>query len=211
MPLYLYLYKKRGQVCAMHILWKQNGLLPRKRQKAEDYLKNGIVTSGVHVTLVHLAFLLGLGSNAEENAKMLEDTSGIISSVAAILRLWNDLGSAKDDGQHGHDYSYINYYMKEHQGVSVEMARVHVIQRISDEWKRLNKECFRLNRTSGSFQKCALNLARLVPLMYDYDNLGSLPSLGQYMRSIFYDDVGQLKGRSYKQTQIRDDPFHLLG
>lgn len=70
-------------------------LASKESPKTEEYLKNGIVTSGVHVTLVHLFFLLGLGSSSEQNAKMLQDISGIISSVATILRLWNDLGSSK--------------------------------------------------------------------------------------------------------------------
>jgi (3S,6E)-nerolidol synthase len=61
---------------------------------AEEYLKNGMVSSGVHVVLVHMFFLLGFGAR-EERAIKLEDGSGIISSVAKILRLWDDLGSAK--------------------------------------------------------------------------------------------------------------------
>lgn len=97
--------------------------------------------------------------------------------------------------------------MKEHEGVSVELSREHVIQRISDEWKRLNKECLSLNQSSASFQKGAVNLARMVPLMYDYDHHSSLPSLGEYMMSKFYDP----KAGTCKQIQICDDPFHLLG
>ena len=62
--------------------------------KAEEYLKNGITSSGMHVVLVHMFFLLGLGAT-EESVIEVEDVSGIISSVAKILRLWDDLGSAK--------------------------------------------------------------------------------------------------------------------
>ena len=79
--------------------------------------------------------------------------------------------------------------MKEHNGISVEFARKHVFELISDEWKRLNKECLHLSRSSVSFRKGALNLARMVPLMYDYDSDQSLPILEQYVKSMFYDDI----------------------
>lgn len=94
--------------------------------------------------------------------------------------------------------------------VSVEMSREHTIQRICDEWKRLNKECLSLNQSLASFQKGALNLARMIPLMYDYDNHQTLPSLGQYMRSMFYHP--KAKADTSKLTQCEDDHlFHLLG
>lgn len=60
----------------------------------EEYLKNGTISSGVHVLGVHLFFLLGFGTT-EKSVVKLEHVSAIISSVAKILRLWDDLGSAK--------------------------------------------------------------------------------------------------------------------
>lgn len=67
----------------------------KETPKAEEYLKNGIVSSGVHVVLIHSFFLLGLGASQMENTIISEDISGIVSSVAAILRLWDDLGTAQ--------------------------------------------------------------------------------------------------------------------
>lgn len=115
----------------------------------------------------------------------------------------------QEEDQEGHDGSYIYYYMKEEQqeGVSVEMARERVIKMISNEWKQLNRECLLLNRSSASFQKCALNMARMVPLMYDYDSRGNLPFLEQYIGSMFYDDdICKPKGYSV-QTQTEDHFF----
>ncbi|KAM7486341.1 hypothetical protein LguiA_002350 [Lonicera macranthoides] len=82
--------------------WFASGCVP----KADEYLKNGIVSSGIHVVLVHLFFLLGEGTN-KESANIVNANTDIISSVASILRLWDDLGSAKDEIQDGHDGSYI--------------------------------------------------------------------------------------------------------
>ncbi|KAK1581068.1 hypothetical protein Q3G72_002752 [Acer saccharum] len=70
--------------------WFDSGYLP----KAEEYLKNGIVSSGVHVVLVHIFFLLGQNITSK-NVDLIENNPGLISSTATILRLWDDLGSAK--------------------------------------------------------------------------------------------------------------------
>ena len=70
--------------------WFTSGHLP----KAEEYLKNGIISSGVHVVLAHMFFLLGDGITPE-SVDLVDDHPGISSSIATILRLSDDLGSAK--------------------------------------------------------------------------------------------------------------------
>ncbi|RVW14372.1 (3S,6E)-nerolidol synthase 1 [Vitis vinifera] len=70
--------------------WFADGHVP----KADEYLKNGVISSGVHVVLVHVFFLLGHGIT-KRNVDIVDDFPEIISSVAKILRLWDDLGSAK--------------------------------------------------------------------------------------------------------------------
>ncbi|KAM3204425.1 hypothetical protein P3L10_027834 [Capsicum annuum] len=102
-----------------------------------------------------------------------------------ILRLWDDLGAAKDENQEGTDGSYIECYIKENKDASLELAREHVIKLIEDEWKQLNKEHLRLmSRSSRSFSKASLNSARMVPLMYNYDDNQSLPVLQEYIKSM---------------------------
>ena len=46
------------------------------------------------MVLVHTFFFLGQGIT-NETVDLLDDVPGIISSSAKILRLWDDLGSAK--------------------------------------------------------------------------------------------------------------------
>lgn len=70
--------------------WFASGQLPN----AEEYLKTAVVSSGVHVVLVHMFFLLGHGIT-RESVNLVNDNPGIITSTATILRLWDDLGSAK--------------------------------------------------------------------------------------------------------------------
>ncbi|PIM98550.1 Tricyclene synthase [Handroanthus impetiginosus] len=160
--------------------WFGSGNLPT----ADLYLENGEVSSGVHVVLVHLFFLLGLGGGAIH----LKDTSKLISSVATILRLWDDLGSAKDENQDGKDGSYIECYRKDNKGLSIMEAREHVLDMIENEWKILNEECFCVNQSlTLSFKRASLNFARTVSMMYNYDNNQQLPMLEEYVKFMLFD------------------------
>ncbi|RVW86364.1 (3S,6E)-nerolidol synthase 1, chloroplastic [Vitis vinifera] len=132
-------------------------------------------------------FASGHVPKAEEYLK--NGAVSIISSTATILRLWDDLGSAKDENQDGHDGSYVECYLKEHRGSSVENARQIVAHMISDMWKRLNKECLSPNPFSTSFTKGSLNIARMVPLMYSYDDQQCLPGLEEHMKSLLLENL----------------------
>ncbi|KAK4423940.1 Tricyclene synthase 0e23, chloroplastic [Sesamum alatum] len=166
--------------------WFASGELPT----AQEYLENGKVSTGAHVVLVHLFFLLGLGgfTNGGDDEINLNHTSKLMSSIATILRLWDDLGSSKDEQQDGQDGSYITCYMKDEPNVSEKQARQHVVDMILNEWRNLNQERFRLNHFSAaSFKRCSLNIARMVPLMYTYDEKQRLPLLEEYMRNTLFD------------------------
>ncbi|KAH1087507.1 hypothetical protein GYH30_018867 [Glycine max] len=163
--------------------WFASGNLP----SAEEYLKNGIVSSGVHIVMVHAFFLLGHGLT-EENIKIIDRNPDIISSPATILRLWDDLGNAEDENQQGNDGSYVNCLMMDHPHYTTRTARKRVMSKISDAWKSLNQECLFGNHFHSTFTKASLNLARMVPLMYSYDDKQSLPGLEEQVKSLLYDD-----------------------
>ncbi|KAK4399018.1 Tricyclene synthase 0e23, chloroplastic [Sesamum angolense] len=156
---------------------------------ADMHLENGKVSTGVYVVLVHLFFLLGLG-RTNGGTINLPDISQLLSCVAT-LRLCNDLGGAKDGNEDGTDGSYIDLYMKDHPGLSVAQARERAVDIIASQWKSLNKECFRLNQyfSASSFIKASLNLARIVPLMYDYDEDQRLPVLEEYVKFTLFNQT----------------------
>ncbi|KAJ7968399.1 Nerolidol synthase [Quillaja saponaria] len=164
--------------------WFASGQLP----KAEEYLKNGIVSSGVHVVLIHIFFLLGQDIT-KERIHLLDTIPGVISSPATILRLWDDLGSAKDENQEGNDGSYMKCYMMENQGCSSTRARERVMSMISDEWKCLNQEYLFESQFPAIFIKASFNIARMVPLMYSYDEKQGLPRLEELVKSMLYESV----------------------
>ncbi|CAJ1961468.1 unnamed protein product [Sphenostylis stenocarpa] len=135
--------------------WLNGGHLAR----SEEYLKNGIVSTGVHVVLVHAFFLLDHSINMETVA-IMDNFPQIVHSVAKILRLSDDLEGAKNH-EKGLDGSYLDCYMNEHQNVSAEEAKRHVVHMISCEWKRLNREILTQNQLPSSFTNFCLNAARM--------------------------------------------------
>ncbi|KAI8000366.1 hypothetical protein LOK49_LG09G01721 [Camellia lanceoleosa] len=143
--------------------WFDSGHLP----KPEEYLKNGVISSGVHVVLAHMFFLLG-HNITKQNVNLVNDNPGI------------------DENQGGKDGSYVQCYMKENNCSSVDAARKQVIHMISQAWKSLNKECLSPNPFSPTFTKGSLNIARMVPLMYSYDDKQNLPVLEEYMKSMLH-------------------------
>ncbi|XP_038893983.1 (3S,6E)-nerolidol synthase 1-like isoform X2 [Benincasa hispida] len=61
---------------------------------AEEYLRNGIVSSGVNAILLHAFFLLGQ-QITNKTVELLDNDPDILLSSAMILRLWDDMGNAK--------------------------------------------------------------------------------------------------------------------
>ncbi|XP_044460821.1 (3S,6E)-nerolidol synthase 1-like isoform X1 [Mangifera indica] len=169
--------------------WFADGSMP----KAEEYLKNGIISSGIHVVLVHVFFLLGQNVT-KETVQLIDNNPGIISSTATILRLWDDLGSAEDENQGGKDGSYVYYYMREHQVFDLKAAEKHTMDKISDAWMCLNKECVSSNPFSSSFIRVSLNLARMVPLIYSYDNNQRLLSFEKFIKSFLFENEEPTQG-----------------
>ncbi|MFX6535908.1 hypothetical protein ABTG41_16840, partial [Acinetobacter baumannii] len=163
--------------------WSASGSLP----SANEYLENEKVSSGVYVALVHLFFLMGLGGTNRGSIE-LNDTRELMSSIAIIVRIWNDLGCAKNEHQNGKDGSYLDCYKKEHINLTAAQAHEHALELVAIEWKRINKESFNLNHDSvSSFKQAALNLARMVPLMYSYDHNQRGPVLEEYVKFMLSD------------------------
>ncbi|CAI0407016.1 unnamed protein product [Linum tenue] len=168
--------------------WFKGGKSP----SAEAYLKNGIVSSGVQVVLVHLFFLLGQGLTQRNEDLVNGDDPPVISSVAKILRLWDDLSST-DEEQDGEDGSYVNFYLMENPQCSIDEAKVHVMDMIEETWKQLNHEFLSITPFPLVFNRAAHNSAKMVPLMYgcgvDVDQTRRLPKLEDHIKSMLFESI----------------------
>ncbi|KAI9105158.1 hypothetical protein K1719_022687 [Acacia pycnantha] len=178
--------------------WLNAGNLP----KAKEYLENGIVSSGVHVMFLHAFFLLLDQNITQQNVAVMEQIPSLSSLVGKILRLCDDLEGAKSDDQNGKDGSYLECYMKENDGVSVEYAQTHVAHLISNAWKRLNQETLITSSPfPPSFTKFCLNASRMVLLMYSYRRNQSLLNLQEYVKSLLRVDEA-----TYEHIHIPSNP-----
>ncbi|KAJ0968566.1 hypothetical protein J5N97_025483 [Dioscorea zingiberensis] len=163
------------------VKWFASGQVPNK----DDYLRNAVISSGVFIVIVHLFFLMGNGLT-KENVEQIEKDPSFIYHTGVILRLWDDLGSAKDENQNGFDGSYMELYMKEHPQCSAKEAHDHVILMISRAWETLNKESFSQTSFPQPLVRASLNLARMVRVMYSYDDDHHLPMLDDHVFSLLH-------------------------
>lgn len=143
----------------------------------EDYLRNGIVTSGAPLVFQHLFFMLGHGLTEIDRDRIPR----IVSCPAKIMRLMDDMGSAKDEAQDGLDGSYKELYMRENPHDNVEE---HMLEMVAGEWEEINRECFSKSSFSPTFVGASLNFARMVGIMYGYDDEQRLPVLEDYFRML---------------------------
>ncbi|KAK9714841.1 hypothetical protein RND81_06G124000 [Saponaria officinalis] len=165
--------------CLVQAKWVASGYTPT----TEEYMNSAIGSTGSYIVHVHLFFLLGEG-HTDEKCKELLRSHPVISYLAArILRLWDDLGSSKDEHQK-YDGSVMECYMNEHKGSSPETAREYVFAMISDAWNRLNENLMSTSPFSADFKAAIANFARMVPVMYTYDKNHRLPYLEKLMKPL---------------------------
>ncbi|KAL5207926.1 hypothetical protein ABZP36_032361 [Zizania latifolia] len=94
----------------------------------------------------------------------------------------------QDEAQEGIDGSYKELYLKENPGLSASEVEEHVRCLITSEWEELNRECFSRRTFSGGFTEAALNVSRMVGVMYAYDGgeQRRLPVLDDYIRMLLF-------------------------
>uniref|UniRef100_A0A803NE37 Terpene synthase N-terminal domain-containing protein n=1 Tax=Chenopodium quinoa TaxID=63459 RepID=A0A803NE37_CHEQI len=97
----------------------------------KEYLKNGVVSSGVYVVFATSSQSWVKQKNVK-NTNIWINHPRIATMTGTLLRLWDDLGSAKDEDQDGYDGSFVACYMNEYQESSDESAREQVLGMISE-------------------------------------------------------------------------------
>ncbi|KAG6474520.1 hypothetical protein ZIOFF_068457 [Zingiber officinale] len=154
----------------------------------DDYMKIATITCGVPAALMSMYFLLGHHMKDD----LCEDLPSLISCPARILRLWDDLGSEKDEKQNGRDGSLLSCMMKENPHWSLEVAKEKVMQMIDEAWEKLNKESFSSSTSTFSqdFVRACLNIARMViRVMYNYNEEHNLPMLKEYINLLLFKQI----------------------
>ncbi|KAL8549072.1 hypothetical protein ACS0TY_008079 [Phlomoides rotata] len=153
----------------------------------EEYIENGVSTAGAYMALVHLFFLIGEGVN-HQNAHLLNKKPypKLFSAAGRILRLWDDLGTAKEEQERGDLASSINLLMREKNLSTEEEGRNYILKEIYGLWKDLNGELISRNGMPLAIIKVALNMARASQVVYKHEEDTYFSSVDNYVEALFF-------------------------
>nr|ADK62524.1 geraniol synthase [Phyla dulcis]AMK97467.1 geraniol synthase [synthetic construct] len=163
--------------------WFNGGSAPN----LEEYIENGVSTAGAYMALVHLFFLIGEGVSAQ-NAQILlkKPYPKLFSAAGRILRLWDDLGTAKEEEGRGDLASSIRLFMKEKNLTTEEEGRNGIQEEIYSLWKDLNGELISKGRMPLAIIKVALNMARASQVVYKHDEDSYFSCVDNYVEALFF-------------------------
>ncbi|CAI9280139.1 unnamed protein product [Lactuca saligna] len=162
--------------------WVKRGTEPNLK----DYIENGVKTAGTYMALVHLFFLIGEGVTTE-NIKTLTDSYPSFFSISGtILRLWDDLGTSKEEQERGDVASSIQLLMKEKNITCEEEGRKQILQFIDSSWKELNKTLVVPNTLPISLIRIALNMARASQVVYQHEESSYFSRVDNHVKSLFF-------------------------
>ncbi|XP_050204828.1 probable terpene synthase 11 [Mercurialis annua] len=172
--------------------WFNNGYVAT----LEEYLHNGVTTGGTYMALVHSFFLMGRGLT-HQTAAMMQPYPPLFSFSGRILRLWDDLGTAREEQERGGDVaSSIECLMREKNISNEEEGRKQVRQVIRSLWRELNGEVMGGSAMPLSIKNASLNLARTAQVIYQHadDNNGS--SVDDQVQKLIYRPIPLLMPRN---------------
>ncbi|KAH7672182.1 Geranyl diphosphate diphosphatase protein [Dioscorea alata] len=181
------LTKQWQKICEAFLVearWFCNNHVP----KLDDYLNNGITTAGTYMALVYGFYLIGK-QVTKESADLVNDAPKLFYNSGRILRLWDDLGTAKDEQERGDVASSIEICKKENGFISEDDARNGVRGLIDQTWKDLNKELIGLSPLGQSLIKVSLNLARTSQLIYQHGDDEKAPSIEDSIHSLLIEPI----------------------
>ncbi|CAA6675704.1 unnamed protein product [Spirodela intermedia] len=154
----------------------------------KTYLRNGITSAGTYVVSL-LSFLLLGCPISEESLRLVCSRDGLFSHSGRILRLWNDLGTAKAEQQRGDVASSIECYMQERGLADDGDARRHIRGLISTAWKDLNGDALAASPLPFTVVNGCFNLARLSQCFYRYGDDPKAPSVEDIVKALFLKPV----------------------
>ncbi|WOL17765.1 putative terpene synthase 11 [Canna indica] len=165
--------------------WYNSRIVPN----LEEYVSNGVTTAGTYMALVHAFYLMGNKINKESSA-LVNSCPKLFTSAGRLLRLWDDLGTAKDEQERGDVASSMQCFMKEAGVASEEEGRLHIRKLIHSAWLDLNGEAFAATSTlPRSIVDVALNLARASQAMYQHGDDERVPGIKQHIQTLLMDPI----------------------
>ncbi|KAI3499178.1 hypothetical protein L1887_34971 [Cichorium endivia] len=165
--------------------WVKRGTEPNLK----DYTKNGVTTAGTYMALVHLFFLIGEGVTAKNMGGLVDSYPNFFSVSGTILRLWDDLGTSKEEQERGYVASSIQLLMKEKNLTCEKEGRKQILHLIDMLWKELNTTIVAPNTLPFSIIDVALNMARASQVVYQHDEGSYFSGVDNHAKALFFTPI----------------------
>nr|B3TPQ7.1 RecName: Full=Alpha-terpineol synthase, chloroplastic; Short=Mg17; Flags: Precursor [Magnolia grandiflora]ACC66282.1 alpha-terpineol synthase [Magnolia grandiflora] len=160
-----YLQKSWADLCKAYLVearWYYSGYTPT----LDEYLNNAWISIAGPVILVHAYVSMIQMITKEALLDCVGSYESIMQWSSMILRLADDLATSTDELERGDVPKSIQCYMHENTASEV-VAREQMRARISDIWKKMNKDVA-LSPLPQPFKAAAVNLARMAQCMYQH-------------------------------------------
>ncbi|KAJ4824446.1 hypothetical protein Tsubulata_039813 [Turnera subulata] len=165
--------------------WYNRGYVP----SLDEYLSTSITTSGSYMAQVYASFLMGQGVTKDTAAVLMDPNPSLFSISGKILRLWDDLGTAKEEQERGDVASSIQCLMAEKKLSSEREAREHIRKLINSSWTELNSALVASNSLPLSIKKASLNMGRTAQVVYQHGDDENAPSVNHQVQTLFYNPI----------------------
>ncbi|TKY48784.1 terpene synthase 11 [Spatholobus suberectus] len=161
--------------------WFNSGYIPAFR----EYLDNGVISSGSYMALVHATFLIGDGLS-KETISVMKSYPRLFSCSGEILRLWDDLGTSREEQERGDNACSIQCLMIENNISDENVARKHIRQLIGNLWLELNGLAMTTTALPLSVMKASLNMARTAQVIYQHGDDQSTFTVDDYVQTLLF-------------------------
>ncbi|KAK4486861.1 hypothetical protein RD792_006169 [Penstemon davidsonii] len=165
--------------------WFNKGHIP----SLEDYIRNGVTTAGAYMALVHAFFLMGQGITTQNMKLMTKPYPKLFSNSGRILRLWDDLGTSKEEQERGDYASSISLITKEKNLACEDEAREYIMQLIQNLWKDMNLELMGSNALPLPLIKACFNMSRTSQVIYQHQEDSYFVSVDKFVKFILFDPI----------------------
>ncbi|KAK7402011.1 hypothetical protein VNO78_13940 [Psophocarpus tetragonolobus] len=161
--------------------WFNNGYIPTFK----EYLDNGVISSGSYMALVHATFLIG-DSLSRETISLMNPYPRLFSCSGEILRLWDDLGTSREEQARGDNACSIQCLMTENNISDENVARKHIRQLIQNLWPELNGLVMAKTTLPLSVKKASLNMARTAQIIYQHGDDQNTFTVDDYVQTLLF-------------------------
>ncbi|XP_047162095.1 probable terpene synthase 11 [Vigna umbellata] len=160
-----------------------------------EYLDNGVISSGSCLALVHATVLIG-ENLSRETISMMSPYPRLFTCSGEILRLWDDLGTSKEEQERGDNACSIQCLMKENDILDESFARKHIRRLLGNLWPELNGLAMATTTLPSAVTKASFNMARTSQFIYQHGDDQQMPTVDDLVQALLFTPSDQYREES---------------